>query len=221
MNERTRKVAERLQETDRAVLPGSRIWMRCKQTFNHGTPRRLGMLALVLGISGVSGISFSLAASTAAKHESAAAIGPARPGKAAAKHHWFQVGKASWYGGRFNGRKTASGETYNMNSLTCAHRTLPLGSWIRVTNLLNMKSAFVRVNDRGPAVANHIVDLSYAAAQRLGMNGLAKVKIEPVNPLDAQQTQQLIAQLSLTNDPVIVTTTTSDPELRMLPDVLR
>ncbi len=218
MNERTRKIAEQLREADRAVLSGSRIWMHCKQTFNHGTPRRLGMLALILGISG---ISFSLAASTAEKHEMAAATGAARRGKAAAKHRWFQVGKASWYGGRFNGRKTASGETYNMNNLTCAHRTLPLGSWIRVTNLLNMKSAFVRVNDRGPAVANHIVDLSYAAAQRLGVNGLAKVKIEPVNPLDVQQTQQLIAQLSLANDPVVITTTTADPELRIAPEVFR
>jgi len=91
---------------------------------------------------------------------------------------WFEIGKASWYGGQFNGRKTANGETFDSNTLTAAHRTLPLGSWIRVTNLHNNKSVLVKVNDRGPMVENVVLDLSYAAAQRLGIDGLAKVRIE-------------------------------------------
>jgi rare lipoprotein A len=151
------------------------------------------------------------------KREIAAATGSSQNGRGLAKHHWFQIGKASWYGGSFNGRKTASGETYDMYGLTCAHRTLPLGSWIRVTNLLNKKWAFVRVNDRGPMVTSHIVDLSYGAAQRLGVDGLAKVRIEPVNPEDPKQAEQLIAHLSMSDDPVHVTSDEGDPGLGMLP----
>src|SRR6202020_1424725 len=89
------------------------------------------------------------------------------------------IGKASWYGGKFNGRKTASGERFDMNAFTCAHRTLPLGSWVRVTNLHNKKSVLLRVNDRGPVPENVELDLSYAAAQVLNIVGLGKVKIEP------------------------------------------
>lgn len=172
---------------------------------------RAGMLALTLGLSA------SLVASPTVKRDIADAAGSSHPGKAVAKHHWFQIGKASWYGGRFNGRKTASGETYDMYGLTCAHRTLPLGSWIRVTNLLNKKWAFVRVNDRGPMVTSHIVDLSYGAAQKLGVDGLAKVKIEPVNPADTKQAEALVAQLSLSDDPVRVAPLDGDPGLGMLP----
>ena len=112
-----------------------------------------------------------------------------------AGHHWYQIGKASWYGQKFQGRTTASGERYNMYAFTCAHRTLPLGSWIRVTNLRNHKSALVRVTDRGPVPTSRILDLSYAAAHRLGVSGLAEVKIEPVTPSNPALTQQLIAQL--------------------------
>jgi rare lipoprotein A len=93
---------------------------------------------------------------------------------------WLEFGKASWYGLQFQGHKTAMGEKFDMNSLTCAHRTLPMGSWLRVTNLNNHKSVVVRVNDRGPMVDGRIVDLSYAAAQAVGMDGMAKVKLEAV-----------------------------------------
>ncbi len=93
---------------------------------------------------------------------------------------WFQTGQASWYGLHFQGRKTATGEKYDMNALTCAHRSLPLGSWIRVTNLRNRKTVLVRVNDRGPNADNRIVDLSYAAANAVGLHGTGKVKLEPV-----------------------------------------
>lgn len=175
---------------------------------------RTGMLALTLGLSA------SLVASPTVKREIATATGKTPPAKRAAKRHWFQIGKASWYGADFNGRKTADGETYDMYGLTCAHRTLPLGTWIRVTNLLNKKWAFVRVNDRGPVTASHIVDLSYGAAQRLGMNGLAKVEIEPVNPADAKQAEQLIAHLSLSDDPVVVPAM-GQPVMGLLPEVSR
>ena len=77
-------------------------------------------------------------------------------------------GLASWYGGIFHGRKTAMGTTYNMYAMTAAHRSLPLGTWVQVTNEQNGKSVTVQVTDRGPYVANRVMDLSYAAAQKLG-----------------------------------------------------
>lgn len=120
------------------------------------------------------------------------------PGAAtvAAIHRWLQVGKASWYGLKFQGRKTATGEVFDMNDLTCAHRSLPLGSWVRVTNLRNRKSVVVRVNDRGPMSSGRIVDLSYAAAHAVGINGVAQVKIEPaVSP--SPVTRPLIAQVRM------------------------
>jgi rare lipoprotein A len=91
-----------------------------------------------------------------------------------------QVGTASWYGGFHHGRKTASGERFNMNDLTAAHRAVKLGTVLRVTNLDNGRTATVRVNDRGPYVNNRIIDLSAAAARDLGMkqDGLARVRIE-------------------------------------------
>jgi rare lipoprotein A len=94
-----------------------------------------------------------------------------------------QIGKASWYGKQFHGRTTASGEEYNMFYFTAAHRSLPLGTWIKVTNLKNSKWVVVRVNDRGPYAGNRILDLSYAAAQSLGFRakGIQKVKIEVVD----------------------------------------
>ncbi|MBW4025864.1 septal ring lytic transglycosylase RlpA family protein [Acidipila rosea] len=95
-------------------------------------------------------------------------------------HHWYQVGRASWYGKFFQGQPTASGESYDFHQLTCAHRTLPLGSLVRVTNLRNHKSVVVRVNDRGPVPETRVVDLSFAAAHFLGFTGrgTAKVKLE-------------------------------------------
>ena len=91
-----------------------------------------------------------------------------------------QVGTASWYGGFHHGRKTASGERFNMNDLTAAHRAVKLGTVLRVTNLDNGRTTTVRVNDRGPYVNNRIIDLSAAAARELGMkqDGLARVRIE-------------------------------------------
>lgn len=91
-----------------------------------------------------------------------------------------QEGVASWYGPGFNGRRTASGEIFDMHQLTAAHRTLPLPSFVRVTNLANQQSVIVRINDRGPFHAGRILDLSYAAARKIDLLHVGKVSIEPV-----------------------------------------
>ncbi|SUO95452.1 septal ring lytic transglycosylase RlpA family protein [Suttonella ornithocola] len=90
-----------------------------------------------------------------------------------------QEGKASWYGPGFHGRRTASGEVYDMNQLTAAHKRLPLGSQVKVTNLSNGKSVIVRINDRGPFHGDRVIDLSKAAAKELGVlqKGTADVSI--------------------------------------------
>lgn len=80
-----------------------------------------------------------------------------------------QCGKASWYGPGFHGRKTANGEKFNMGALTAAHKSMPFGTKLRVTNKRNGKSVVVRVNDRGPFVRGRMLDLSKAAAGRIGM----------------------------------------------------
>ena len=102
--------------------------------------------------------------------------------KADGKTAFSQTGKASWYGPGFHGKKTANGERFDMNTLTAAHRTLPISSRVRVTNLANGKSVVVRINDRGPYHGNRVMDLSKAAAQELGFirTGTAQVKIEQI-----------------------------------------
>ncbi len=97
------------------------------------------------------------------------------------KHGRFlQTGLASFYGDKFNGRKTANGEIFNKNDLTAAHRTLPFNTKLRVTNLKNKKVVYVRVNDRGPYVKGRIIDLSEAAGKKIGLDvtGTAKVRLE-------------------------------------------
>jgi rare lipoprotein A len=111
---------------------------------------------------------------------------------AAPKPSWkpYEVGTASWYGEDFDGRETASGEPFNMYDMTAAHPSLPLGSYVRVTNLQNRASIVVRVNDRGPVVDGRIIDLSYSAARALGFHhkGLQRVRLDVPRP-------QLYAQL--------------------------
>ena len=110
---------------------------------------------------------------------------------------WYQIGIASWYGPRFQGRTTADGEAFDMNRMTCAHPTLPMGTWLRVTNLRNRRSTFVRVNDRGPVVDGRIVDLSAAAAKVLRLSGVGKVKLEAVRENDPELTKALEAELKM------------------------
>lgn len=99
-------------------------------------------------------------------------------------------GKASWYGKKFHGRRTSNGEIYDMYAMTAAHKTLPIPSYVRVTNVHNGRSVVVRVNDRGPFHSDRIIDLSYAAAQRVGIlnAGTGLVDVEIVLPNDAPPT---------------------------------
>jgi rare lipoprotein A len=102
----------------------------------------------------------------------------------ATKARPYQVGTASWYGEFFDGKPTASGEDYDMYDLTAAHPTLPLGSYVRVTNLRNGREVVVKVNDRGPIVPGRIIDLSYGAARALQFEhrGLQRVRLDIVKP---------------------------------------
>lgn len=88
-----------------------------------------------------------------------------------------QVGTASWYGPGFHGKKTASGKCFNQNALTAAHRSLPLGTKARVTNLKNGKAVLVTINDRGPYSGGRVIDLSRAAARQLAIDGTARVSV--------------------------------------------
>jgi len=107
----------------------------------------------------------------------------------------YQVGTASWYGQIFDGKPTASGEPYDMYDMTAAHLTLPMGSYVRVTNLRNGRAVVVRVNDRGPIVPGRIIDLSYGAAQALQFKqrGLQRVRLDLVNPRDQKPAYQTVA----------------------------
>ncbi len=95
-------------------------------------------------------------------------------------HGFRQTGYASWYGPGFHGRQTANGERYNMHSMTAAHRILPMNTWVKVKNLDNGREVVVRINDRGPFVKNRIIDLSYAAAKKLGIVGPGTARVELV-----------------------------------------
>ena len=111
-------------------------------------------------------------------------------------------GIASWYGKKFNGERTSSGETYDMYAMSAAHPTLPIPSYARVTNRANQKSVIVRINDRGPFINDRVIDLSYTAAYKLGIlsNGSAEVEVEslaanthitPVAPIEPAQSKPL------------------------------
>lgn len=103
------------------------------------------------------------------------------PGAASPSGEWTLLtsqGVASYYGMEFHGRRTASGEKFDMNAMTAAHRTLPFGTVVRVTNLANGKSVRVRINDRGPFVSGRDIDLSYAAAKAIDLLAVGPVKIE-------------------------------------------
>ena len=97
---------------------------------------------------------------------------------------YSQTGTASWYGTKFHGQNTANGEVYDLYGMSAAHKTLPLPSYVRVTNLDNNRTVILRVNDRGPFYSDRIIDLSYAAAKKLGYaeNGTARVKVEGIDP---------------------------------------
>ena len=111
-----------------------------------------------------------------------------------------QQGIASWYGDDFHGKKTSNGETYDMYGMTAAHKTLPIPSYVKVTNLKTMRSLVVRINDRGPYHDNRIIDLSYAAAQELEIHqpGIEQVQIETI---DSSNETSIYLQLGVFNNP--------------------
>jgi len=98
--------------------------------------------------------------------------------------HYKERGIASWYGSKFHGRRTSSGEPYNMHAMTAAHKTLPLPTYVKVTNLKNKRQVILKVNDRGPFHEGRIIDLSYTAAVKLGIKatGTGWVEVEAINP---------------------------------------
>jgi peptidoglycan lytic transglycosylase len=113
--------------------------------------------------------------------------------------NYSAVGMASWYGNDFHGRYTANGEVFDMHAISAAHPTLPLPSYVRVTNLANSRSIVVRVNDRGPYAANRLIDVSVKTAELLGFygHGVTRVKVEYVGraPLQGSDDRKLIATL--------------------------
>jgi rare lipoprotein A len=136
---------------------------------------------------------------------------------------YVEEGVASWYGVPFDGRRTSNGEIYDMNEFTAAHRTLPFGAVVRVTNLSNGRQTEVRINDRGPFVANRVIDLSHAAAQALEMigPGTAQVRLTVISGPNPQigffgvqvgafqseeNAERLQAQLEARYSPVIIAT---------------
>lgn len=118
---------------------------------------------------------------------------------------YVERGVASWYGPDFHGKNTSSGEAYDMYAMTAAHKTLPLPCYARITNLGNGRSVIVRINDRGPFVANRIVDLSYTAAARLDIirAGTAFVELQVLTPADAGMAAPLSVQAAPAAAPVV------------------
>lgn len=131
-----------------------------------------------------------------------------------------QRGVASWYGKRFNGKKTASGEPYDMYAMTAAHPTLPIPSYVKVTNLKNNRSVIVRVNDRGPFKHTRIIDLSYAAAHKLRMlsQGSTQVEVEVVTPETYNNKNSTIASAENTNTESGTNLTSDNPTSTSIAD---
>jgi rare lipoprotein A len=159
--------------------------------------RKLGVGVLMMGLALVASAKDAKEKTPATEQAKLPTVPAATHPKVTKPRHWLQTGVASWYGSHFQGHKTATGEKFDMNTMTCAHPTLPMGTWLRVTNLKNRKTAFVRVNDRGPVTDGRIIDLSYAAAQSLGLGGIGRVKLEAVRDGDPALAAALVAQLNI------------------------
>jgi len=145
----------------------------------------LAIICLIVGLGAAQGPNISEAtaapvSSVQKQPEVRQQVGKTKP---------YQIGTASWYGQIFEGKPTASGEPYDMYDMTAAHLKLPMGSYVKVTNLRNGRAVVVRVNDRGPLVPGRIIDLSYGAAQALQFKhrGLQRVRLDLVTPPDQQK----------------------------------
>jgi len=148
----------------------------------HGTASKMAALALALAV-GACGSSRGIPGPTGTPYRAYMVGQPYEiNGRIYEPHEDFdydRTGVASWYGSDFHGRRTANGETYDMNAMTAAHPTLPMPTIVRVTNLENGRSVVVRINDRGPFAEERIIDLSRAGARELAFetNGLARVRV--------------------------------------------
>jgi len=154
----------------------------------RGTAHGLAIACLIVGLRAAQGPNISEAtpapvSSAQVRPEVRQQVNKTRP---------YQVGTASWYGQYFQGKETASGEPYQMYDMTAAHLTLPLGSYVKVTNLRNGRAVIVRINDRGPIVPGRIIDLSYGAARVLEMSarGLQRVRLDLVHAASVAQSRQ-------------------------------
>jgi|SRR5579863_647719 len=158
----------------------------------------LAIVLLIVSLGAAQGPSSSGSKDTQVTVTKPAAVGfkTESPVKAKSRQP-YQVGTASWYGSDFMGRATASGEPYNMYDLTAAHPTLPLGTWVRVTNLHNGRRVYVRINDRGPIIPGRIIDLSYSAAQTLRFTGkgLEHVRLDLVSARETEPQQLAMLRL--------------------------
>jgi rare lipoprotein A (RlpA)-like double-psi beta-barrel protein len=148
-----------------SATPAVRLWM------SGAIRRRLGWMCTLLQWLLVTGLIASCTSRSAAPPPTAPSLAPSLG---------IQYGLASWYGRERHGRRTASGEIFDSNQLVAAHRTAPFGTYALVTSLTNGLTVQVRINDRGPAVAGRVIDLSYAAARQLDMVhvGVTRVKVE-------------------------------------------
>jgi rare lipoprotein A len=156
-------------------------------------------LALLFSIAGLgAGAASGPNSSEAAKVSRPPVIDSGRPSnsKKNRKSKAYQMGTASWYGLQFQGKQTASGELFDMRDFTAAHPTLPLGTFVRVTNLRNGKAVVVRINDRGPVVDGRIIDVSFNAARALGFKerGVQRVRLDLVEPSRVQPTAVAMLQ---------------------------
>ena len=133
-----------------------------------------------------------------------------------------ESGIASWYGTKFHGRKTANGETYNMYGMTAAHKSLPIPSYVRVTNVENRRSIIVRINDRGPFHGPRIIDLSYVGAMKLGFaeQGTTKVLVEAIDPSGGETkslTGPVVASKKTTAEDMLETNLDAEQMLMVTP----
>ncbi len=135
--------------------------------------------------------------SSGSGHARTSTVNQARPAvsKLALRRKPYQVGTASWYGSYFVGKPTASGEPYDMYDMTAAHPTLPLGTYVQVTNLRNGRAVVVRINDRGPVVDGRIIDVSYNAARALNFKnrGIQRVRLDVIRPAQTMAMLQPLA----------------------------
>jgi rare lipoprotein A len=149
-------------------------------------------VAFLVSLGAAQGPNSSGSAKYASLPQSVSEAKPGRAKRVSAKP--YQIGTASWYGRDFDGKPTASGEPYNMYDLTAAHPTLPLGTYVKVTNLRNRRVVVVRINDRGPVVEGRIIDVSYSAAKVLKFHasGVQRVRLDIVPARNAPVTMAML-----------------------------